>query len=226
MRPRGGGGGRCALVTTVLALVMAGGCASHDRAADPVDTPGPPATVSTAVPPAADGGPPVPRAPEIRAGNKPLGQVRDSRVDGAAVRVPRINVASSLRPVGLNEDGTVQVPPVNQAMQAVWYRHGPVPGEPGPAVILGHVDGNHRQGVFWRLREVNPGDEILVTNPDGRELRFVVYDRARYPKDRFPTDSVYGNTEGPELRLITCGGLFDPGVRGYRDNIVVYARLV
>ncbi|WP_245900617.1 class F sortase [Prauserella shujinwangii] len=141
----------------------------------------------------------------------------------AWVAVPRIGARSSLVPLGLNPDRTIAVPPVHEPMQAGWYRYGPTPGEKGPAVVLGHVDGDGREGIFARLRELRPGDEIRVGRQDGRIARFVVEHMAQVPKTRFPAEDVYGDTAGPELRLITCGGAFDSDADSYRDNVIAFA---
>ncbi|GLZ35640.1 class F sortase [Lentzea sp. NBRC 105346] len=143
----------------------------------------------------------------------------------AELRIPKIDVRSSLVPLGLNADGTVEVPPVETPMQAGWYRNGPKPGETGPAVVLGHVDGNQQAGVFFRLRELKPQDVIEVSTTDGQTKRFLVRQVNQVPKDQFPTDAVYGDTAEPELRLITCGGSFDRAARSYRDNVIIYATL-
>jgi sortase (surface protein transpeptidase) len=100
---------------------------------------------------------------------------------------------------------------------------GPVPGDPGPAVIAGHVDSRAGPAVFFRLRELRPGDKVTVRRSDGRAVAFTVDEVDRYPKDAFPTSAVYGPAPGSELRLITCGGSFDAAKRSYRDNVVVYA---
>lgn len=142
------------------------------------------------------------------------------------VRIPRIDVRSSLVPLGLNADETVEVPPIETPMQAGWYRFARTPGEPGPAVILGHVDGNGLPGIFFRLRELVPGDQVEVSRSDGSTAVFAVRKVEQIAKDEFPTDAVYGDTTGPELRLITCGGAFDEVDRNYRDNIIVYATIV
>ncbi len=142
------------------------------------------------------------------------------------VSLPKIGAKSSLIPLGLNADRTIQVPPVSQPMQAGWYDKAPAPGETGPAVILGHVDGDHKPGIFYRLKEMAAGDDILVTRKDGKTLKFVVSKVAKVSKKDFPTDEVYGDTEGPELRVITCGGEFDRSAHSYKDNIIVFAKLV
>ncbi len=142
-----------------------------------------------------------------------------------SVRIPKIEAKSSLVGLGLAEDGTVEVPPVTQPMQASWFTGGPVPGDLGPSVILGHVDGDSRPGIFHRLKELAPGDEVLVDRTDGSTARFLVSRVDRVAKKEFPTEAVYGDTDAAELRLITCGGSFDEAARSYRDNVIVYATL-
>ncbi|WP_037345995.1 class F sortase [Sciscionella sediminilitoris] len=142
------------------------------------------------------------------------------------VDVPDIDAHSSLVPLGLNEDRTVALPSVHQPEQAGWYRYGPSPGEPGPAVILGHVNGDGKDGIFARLRELRPGKEIRVGRADGTVARFTVTRMAQVSKNHFPAAQVYGNTADPELRLITCGGTFDETAHSYRDNIIAYARFI
>ncbi|WP_410651844.1 class F sortase [Amycolatopsis sp. cmx-4-54] len=142
-----------------------------------------------------------------------------------SIDVPKIEAKSSLIPLGLNADDTIEVPPVTRPMQAGWYVHGPAPGELGPSVILGHVDGNKQKGIFFRLKELAPGDQVSITREDGVTAEFAVTKVERVAKDRFPTDAVYGDTTEPELRLITCGGVFDKASRTYLDNVIVFARM-
>jgi len=92
-------------------------------------------------------------------------------------------------------------------------------------VIAGHVDSHKGPAVFFRLAELADGDEVFVDRADGTTARFPVTSVDRYPKDRFPTEQVYGPTTRAELRLITCGGEFDADARSYRDNVVVSAAL-
>jgi sortase (surface protein transpeptidase) len=148
-----------------------------------------------------------------------------AKSEPVSVDIPKVGAHSSLVSLGLNADNTVQVPPVTQPMQAGWYSYGPTPGEPGPAVVLGHVDGNKQEGIFYRLRELVPGDQVFVARKDGSTARFVVTKVDQVSKDSFPTDAVYGDTPTPELRLITCGGSFDHAAHSYRDNVIVYAML-
>lgn len=141
------------------------------------------------------------------------------------LHIETIDAVSTLIPLGLNPDDTVEVPPVEEPMQAGWYRHAPTPGERGPAVVLGHVNGNGEDGIFARLGELADGDEVAVGRNDGRTAVFTVTETVQAPKTAFPTQAVYGDTAGAELRLITCGGRFDERRGSYRDNIIVYAAL-
>jgi sortase (surface protein transpeptidase) len=107
--------------------------------------------------------------------------------------------------------------------RAGWYAPGTRPGDPGSAVILGHVDSKRGPAVFYRLRELRRGDLVEVTGADGTSVRFAVDRVEQFDKRRFPTDEVYYPTLTPELRLVTCGGEFDATAGHYRSNIIVFA---
>lgn len=141
----------------------------------------------------------------------------------AEISIPKIEATSALVELGLNADQTVQVPPVDKPLQAGWFTGAPKPGELGPAVVLGHVNGGGQAGIFSRLHELTAGDEILIRRTDNTTVRFTVVRVDQVPKTNFPTEEVYGDTAGPELRLITCGGTFDKKANHYRDNVIVYA---
>jgi hypothetical protein len=139
------------------------------------------------------------------------------------VTIPAIGVDSQLLDLGLNGDGTLEVPP--DGAQAGWFTGAPTPGELGPAVIVGHVDWGGAPGVFFRLRELRAGDEITVSREDGSTAVFRVQRVELFPKDAFPTDAVYGDIDHAGLRVITCGGSFDHQAQSYVDNTVVFADL-
>lgn len=144
------------------------------------------------------------------------------------IQIPAIDVASPVNAVGLNRDGTMQVPqPGPRYDQAAWYRYSPTPGELGPSVIIGHIDSAaNGPSVFFTLSGLEPGQRIRVDRADRTTLTFEVDSVRSYPKSSFPAGTVYGNTSRAELRLITCGGDFDHATRQYLDNIVVFAHLV
>jgi sortase (surface protein transpeptidase) len=143
------------------------------------------------------------------------------------VRIAAIGVNATVIPLGLNPDGTVQVPSLSTPMLTSWYDEGPAPGQEGPATIYGHVDtAATGPAVFYRLGDLTTCDTVDVTLADHFVAVFRVYRIAMYPKAAFPTMTVYGDTPDPELRLITCGGPFNYAAGSYYDNIVVFARLV
>jgi sortase (surface protein transpeptidase) len=199
------------LAAGAAALALLAGCAQAGaRRADP-----PPTATSRAADQAAGG---VDAAKGFRS-------TRGYRATPVPVRIeiPKIGVSSPLIRLGRAADGTVQTPPLRRAAVAGWYALGPRPGDPGSAVILGHVDSTRSPAVFYRLRELRRGDQITVTRADGSTVRFVVQRTERTLKQRFPTDDVYYPTLASGLRLVTCGGLFDDRTGHYRSNIIVFA---
>lgn len=178
--------------------------------------------------PAAAAGPPAPGV----AGSVP----DDARPDGAvlppspptSISIPAIGVESVVNQVGLAPDGTLEVPqPGPLYDQAAWYRGSAAPGFRGPSVILGHVDSAAEgPSVFYDLGRMEAGQEIVVKRADGIAATFRVDEVTSFPKDRFPSRSVYGTADRAELRLITCSGTFDDAAGSYTDNTVVFAHLV
>ncbi|MEU5218736.1 class F sortase [Streptomyces sp. NPDC020807] len=126
--------------------------------------------------------------------------------------------------LGLNPDGTVEVPPVADADRVGWYEKGVTPGETGPAILIGHFDTERGPAVLRNVSKVRVGDEVTVTRADGRTAVFRVRELEQVDKKTFPTAKVYGDTTRPELRIITCGGELVDGHRP--DNIILYADLV
>ena len=165
-----------------------------------------------------------PRAPGFEVGDLP-GRPAAPGSGSPPVRlaVPAIGVATPLVRLGLEADGGMQVPA--DFGRAGWFTEGPAPGQVGPSVIAGHVDSRTGPAVFYRLRELRPGQAILVERADRSRLRFVVEQARSYPKEGFPTAAVFGPVPEAALRLITCAGDFDRARGSYRDNLVVFARL-
>lgn len=139
----------------------------------------------------------------------------------ATLRIPAIGVQTPLERLATDADGRL-LPPREPA-HAGWFAAGVRPGATGPAVVAGHVDSRTGPAVFTRLGSLRPGDRILMTDAGGRVATFTVDRVLSYPKTRFPTEDVYGATPDPQLRLITCGGAFDPESGHYRRDVVVYA---
>jgi sortase (surface protein transpeptidase) len=140
-----------------------------------------------------------------------------------SLTIPLIGVSTKLITLGLASDGSLQVPPLSDTAVAGWYTGSPRPGAIGSAIIVGHVDTVHGPAVFDRLGQLRKGDQVYVRRADGTLVKFLVAAVQTYPKDQFPTQTVYGPTPDAELRLITCGGTFDRATGHYVSNIVVYA---
>jgi LPXTG-site transpeptidase (sortase) family protein len=136
------------------------------------------------------------------------------------VRIPAIGVDSPLETLHLDKAGALQAP--TRYGEAGWYADGTAPGDIGPAVIAGHIDSRSGPAIFYHLAQLKAGDLVEVAR-GGQWIGFRVVSVGQYPKEDFPTAQVYGPTPDPQLRLITCGGVFDQARRSYRDNTVVYA---
>lgn len=136
------------------------------------------------------------------------------------LRIPSIGVSTMLEPLTTSTSG--QLNPPSTFDNAGWYANGTAPGDIGPAIIAGHFDSRCCAAVFYRLAQLKPG-ALVEIDRGGQTLRFTVLGKGRYPKADFPTSAVYRPTPDPELRLITCGGVFDKSARSYVDNVVVYA---
>jgi LPXTG-site transpeptidase (sortase) family protein len=143
----------------------------------------------------------------------------DPQGEPVRVQVPAIDVDAELVELGLEPDGAMEVPDFGLAG---WYAEGPRPGHPGPAAIAAHVDSRAGPDVFFRLRELEAGDEVHVVYDSGDEVTFVVTEVERTPKDELPVERIWPVTDERSLTLITCGGDFDREVRHYRDNVIAY----
>lgn len=138
--------------------------------------------------------------------------------------IPAIEVAAGVDEMGLQKDKTVQVP--ENPMRTGWYRLGTTPGEVGSAVVLGHVDSSVGSAIFARLRDLRPGDLVIVEAAGGATSTFEVLRLATYPNDEFPAKEVYDAAGSQRLlNLVTCGGAYTRKA-GYQANVVVYTRLV
>ncbi|MGW0733626.1 class F sortase [Streptomyces sp. NPDC002851] len=141
------------------------------------------------------------------------------------MRIPSIGVDTDVIGLGLLPDGTLDVPPEGQTQLAGWYEGGTAPGAVGTAITAGHLDSATGPAIFYRLGAVQPGDTVEVDREDGRTAVFTVDTVELVPGDAFPDTKVYGQSDRPELRVITCGGVFRGAGFGYQGNTVVYARL-
>ena len=199
-----------ALSLTVSVLVTVVGCAGGQSDSGNSQPHSSPRQDTTSAPRATDSALPE-RAP-VTAEHRP-----------ARLEIPSIGVDTDIIDLGLDTDGALEVPP--DGKDAGWYTGAPAPGEVGPAIIAGHVDWQGTDGVFFDLRNLETGADIIVTREDGSRAVFTATSVEHFPKEDFPTDVVYGDIDHPGLRIITCGGSFDETARSYNDNIIAFADL-
>lgn len=210
------------LAAAAAGLILLTGCAAGPGARPDSTAP----TSSSARP---DGSPasaaPAPPAAPDRPDQAPGLPDALPAADPVSLRIPAIGATSELMKLGLRENKSLEVPPDGPGAPASWYSGSPSPGERGPSVLLGHVNAaGGGPGVFAELRKLAIGAEISVLRSDGSTAVFTMDRAAAYRKNDFPTIEVYGNTAGPELRLITCDG-YDPATGLFNDNYVVFAKL-
>jgi sortase (surface protein transpeptidase) len=201
----------------VAVLVAVVRCGGHHHPDTPVRAGGPPPAGASAdaASGAADHRPPAEpaRPPE------PL-----PRSPATALRVPSLGIDAPVVAVAVGPDRQLETPPLDKPKLVGWYRDGASPGETGTAIAVGHRDTTTGPAVFAALAQVDPGNHIEVRRLDGRTAVYTV-DRVRvFDKARFPDKEVYGASKRPELRVLTCGGLFNRRT-GYSSNVVVFAHL-
>ena len=139
-----------------------------------------------------------------------------------AFRIASLGIDAPVTGLRLDQSRRLEAPPVDQPKLVGWYQGGPTPGETGTAIAVGHRDTSTGAAVFAGLAHVQPGKTIEVERADGRTAVYSV-DRVKvYDKLGFPDKEVYGPARRPELRVITCGGLFSRRT-GYTSNVVVFA---
>ncbi|GCE17709.1 class F sortase [Dictyobacter kobayashii] len=144
----------------------------------------------------------------------------------AHIRIPAIGVDADIEPVGVLTTGNLDTPHNNPWDGAGWYDSGTRPGDQGSAVIDGHVD---RPGggpaVFWNLRYMKPGDEVIITTSTGQQLHFHTIKREAIPPDPSYLQGIFGDSSGKFLNLITCAGVWVPSQGQTSLRMLVYTEL-
>lgn len=138
--------------------------------------------------------------------------------------IPSLKIDANVQTTGVNAKGNMGVP--TNFTDVAWYKDGTSPGQPGSAVIDGHVDnGLGLDGVFKHLAQIQVGDSVYVKTKGGTELHFVVTDIQNYPYDAVPDEKIFNAQDGQHLNLITCEGAWVAGQKTYDHRLVVYTTL-
>ncbi len=152
-----------------------------------------------------------------------IGAVAAAPVDApAAVRVPSVGLELGVVPVGVRDDGQMDVPEF--VGELGWYRYGPEPGaEQGSAVLAAHVDSEFGPAPMAEVLDAAAGDAVEVTTASGAVLGYRIASIEQISKDAMPLEALFARDGEHVLRLITCGGEWDASAGAYEDNIVVTA---
>lgn len=141
-----------------------------------------------------------------------------------SLRIRSLGIDAPVIGLRLDRDRRLETPPIDRPKEVGWYQGGATPGESGTAIAVGHRDTTTGPAVFAALAQVKPGKLIEAKRADGRTAVYTV-DRVKvFDKTGFPDKEVYGPARRPELRVLTCGGLFTRRT-GYTGNVVVFAHL-
>ncbi|MGE0134537.1 MAG: class F sortase [Dehalococcoidia bacterium] len=142
--------------------------------------------------------------------------------DPGWLTIPRIGVSAPVVLLPLRADGTMPAPA--SPLEVGSYTFAAKPGEVGNVVLAGHVDfANYGAAVFYRLRELHDGDEVVVTAGDGTAYTYRVSSVVAYEEATAPVMDILGPTSGEVVTIITCAGTFDPQARAYDQRLVVRA---
>ncbi len=151
------------------------------------------------------------------------GEEQEIGIIPANLKIPSIEVDATVQKVGLLDNGQMGVP--DNEEDVAWFEPGTKPGNKGNSVIAAHVDSREGPAVFWDLKKLETGDEIIVTDEEGSELTFVVNRVERYKRNEAPIEEIFGSADSKSLNLITCTGTFDRANGGHEERLVVYSEL-
>ena len=137
----------------------------------------------------------------------------------ARLSIPAVGIKTAIEPVGINEKGEMAVPE-GSSDRVGWYQSGATPGENGSAVMAAHV-----YAGFKKLRGIQPGAEIEVTDEDGETKRFIVEEVKLTRLEDVSPYFLFERSDAARLNLITCAGKFDRKLGTYDHRLIVYAVL-
>ncbi|SMF50343.1 class F sortase [Streptomyces sp. Amel2xC10] len=218
----------CAAAALVLAVSLTG--RGEDPASDSSRPPlAPAATASAPVTSESAGAPPRSAPSQPRPGQPAAGSPAGKHLPRSRpVRliVPKISVDAPFVDLAIDPTGRLEAPPAADTNLVGWLAKGVSPGEPGTAIIAGHVDTKTSAAVFANLSALKQGDRFHVRRADGSKAVFLVDRAETFAKDDFPDRLVYADTADAQVRLITCAGTYDRTAKDYTENLVVFAHLV
>jgi LPXTG-site transpeptidase (sortase) family protein len=211
----------CAVAVLMLALSLLGGRDAPDGTARSPRATQAGASASASPGASASASPGASPGPAAQSAGNQL-----PRSEPLRLIIPEIYVDAPFTALAIGPQGQLEPPPADDVNLVGWYAKGASPGEPGTAIIAGHVDTATSPAVFAGLGELEKGDTFRVERADRRTATFLVDSVESFDKDDFPDQRVYGDTPQAEVRLITCAGDYDRRIKDYTENLVVFAHLI
>jgi sortase (surface protein transpeptidase) len=172
--------------------------------------------------PQSGGKPASPAASASPASASPAASPSGAAQTPVRLNIPKAKVQAGVEAVGLDGQGNIGVP--SAPTTVAWYNRGPAPGQPGDAILNGHVDWTTGPAVFANLRALQPGDEVTVVTQAGQQMRFRVTAAKTYDAGTQPPADLFATSGPPRISLITCTGPWDKGRKQYQQRLVVSAQ--
>jgi hypothetical protein len=155
----------------------------------------------------------------------------------AVLEIPAIGVRAPLVPTGAKgSPGTASLTIPDNIHTVAWWdgtvldggrvvhENAPSPGQPGVAVIAGHIDSALAgPGALYDLKDLDKGDTIEIVDSLGRISTWTV---SAPPETALKTNlppALWVSNGPPRLAIVTCGGPFDTATGHYLDNVIVWA---
>ncbi|WP_226672711.1 class F sortase [Rossellomorea aquimaris] len=148
----------------------------------------------------------------------------ENKMIPAFLSIPKLDIEAPIKEFGLDQKGNMELP--ENGKDVAWFEPGFQPGEEGNAVLAGHVDDEKKPAVFFELKKLEPGDQVILQDEKGKTFTFEVREKVAYEKDDAPLRKIFGPGDKRMLNLITCTGYFDHDIHNYVERLVVYTELI
>lgn len=143
------------------------------------------------------------------------------------IAIPSIGI-SNTRVIQLGVTTSNQIATPDNIYDTGWYQGSAKPGQLGAMFIYGHVSSWTADGVFYNLKELKPGEDIIITRGDGQTYSYQVVETKVYAYNDVNMQTVLSPIQpnSPGLNLMTCTGQVIKGTSEFKERLVVFASLV
>lgn len=145
------------------------------------------------------------------------------------ISIPAINITQArIIQLGLMSNNQIAVP--DNIYDTGWYNASAKPGasEPGAMFIYGHVSSWTADGVFYNLKNLQPGDKVNITRGDNKRFVYQVVSTKVYNYKHVDMHAALSPIVPgtPGLNLMTCTGQVIKGTSEFNERLVVFTKLV